>query len=179
MISIVIGDKMKNICAWCNKDLGDTEAASAPGHAVSHGICKECLDQFSKDDPDFRSYLNSFDLPILAVDREGRVLIANKKSIELLGKEIEEIENSKGGNAMECAHARLPGGCGNTYHCKTCTIRTSVMETFKTGNSIKKAPAYLDQMQGQEIKKINYLISTEMVNDVVLLRVDEVNIRAC
>jgi len=58
-------------------------------------------------------------------------------------------------------------------------IRTSVMETFKTGNSIKKAPAYLDQMQGQEIKKINYLISTEMVNDVVLLRVDEVNIRAC
>ena len=128
---------MKIICAWCEKALGDIEVAGVSEKVISHGICKECLEHFSKNDHSFRSYLNSFDLPIFAIDSEGKVLIANEESIRLLGKKVEEIENFKGGDAMECAYARLPGGCGNTYHCKTCTIRNSVMETFKTGKNAK------------------------------------------
>ncbi|MBN2104037.1 hypothetical protein JW835_08370 [bacterium] len=84
------------------------------------------------------------------------------------------IENYMGGDAMECVYARLPGGCGNTIHCKTCTIRNSVTETFNTGKSLRKVPAYLDQMQDESVKEIKFLISTEMVNDIVLLRIDEI-----
>lgn len=34
---------MKRICAWCKKELPETEDESAdPDFSVSHGMCEEC-----------------------------------------------------------------------------------------------------------------------------------------
>jgi hypothetical protein len=48
------------------------------------------------------------------------------------------------------------------------------METFETGKSLKSVPAYLNKQNGNTIQKAELLISTEKVDDVVLLRIDEI-----
>ncbi len=118
---------------WATKKTGDVS-----DDTITHSICRECREHFLTNDGDLRSYLDSFDLPIFLVNQEEKILIANEQSMKLLGKEPEEIEDSLGGDAMECAYARLPGGCGHTIHCKTCAMRNSVTETYRTGESLKK-----------------------------------------
>lgn len=69
-------------------------------------------------------------------------------------------------------HSKLPEGCGQTIHCKSCTIRNSVMDTLNTGISHTNVPAYLDKSLS---KKTKYLITTEKAGDAVLLRIDELS----
>ena len=75
---------------------------------------------------------------------------------------------------MECAYAKLPEGCGNTKHCVACTIRNNVMATFETGRSLRQVPAFLNRIERYGVHQIRFLISTERVEEVVLLRIDEV-----
>ena len=75
---------------------------------------------------------------------------------------------------FECAYATLPGGCGNTIHCDGCTIRNTVMDTFQTGKSHLKKPAYRIHGIPDKNQEIHYLISTVKVKDVVLLRIDKI-----
>jgi hypothetical protein len=74
---------------------------------------------------------------------------------------------------MECARARLPGGCGKTEHCKACAIRNTVMETHATGKAVEKREAYQLVITPRGETKMRLLISTEKINQVVLLRIDE------
>ena len=37
------GQKMKIICAWCGKDLGEKDGKGEEG--VTHGLCQECFDK--------------------------------------------------------------------------------------------------------------------------------------
>ena len=91
-----------------------------------------------------------------------------------LQKELPHIEGFKGGDVFECAYAKLPEGCGETNHCDGCSIRKTVMDTFQTGKSHLKTPAYLFHGIPDNNDEIRFLISTEKVKDVVLLRIDEV-----
>jgi hypothetical protein len=75
---------------------------------------------------------------------------------------------------MECAYSKLPEGCGNTTHCVACTIRNNVMATFETGKSLERVPAFLNRLDRDSVYKTRFLISTEKVAEVVLLRIDEV-----
>jgi hypothetical protein len=75
---------------------------------------------------------------------------------------------------LECAYARLPGGCGNTEHCKACTIRRTITTTHATGDGKVNVPAYQDIVTPGGIREVRFLISTEKVGNFVLLRIDEV-----
>ena len=101
------------------------------------------------------------------------VTSANKQAQSLLQKELPDIEGFKGGEVFECAYASLPGGCGNTVHCDGCTIRNTVMDTFQTEMCHLNKPAYLIRGIRDKIQEFQYLISTEKVKDVVLLRIDK------
>ncbi len=93
--------------------------------------------------------------------------------IRFLTKKTHEVEGQLGGDVFSCAYASLPGGCGQTIHCKSCTIRITVTDTAETGKQHERVEAYqeLHHITGDRI--IRFLISTEKVGDVVLLRIDD------
>jgi PAS domain-containing protein len=168
---------MKVICAWCHKELeADPRRASGPGQKISHGICPSCEAYFlSGKRPTLDEFLDRLAVPVLVVNAEGEILFANRLALGTLGKDLDRVQGYRGGDAMECAYARLPGGCGQTEHCKACTIRNNVMETFNTGRSLHRVPAYLNRWIGNDKIRIELLISTEKVDDTVLLSIDQVN----
>jgi hypothetical protein len=52
------------------------------------------------------------------------------------------------------------------------------MKTFQTGKCLRRVPAYLDRCSDDGSQRTVFLISTEKVNDTVLLRIDEVNLQS-
>jgi hypothetical protein len=92
----------------------------------------------------------------------------------LLQKNPEEVEGELGGDAFGCNYANLPGGCGNTVHCRTCAIRINVLETLQSGKSKIGIPAYPDfhHMTGEN--RVRFLITTERIGETVLLRINDV-----
>ena len=167
---------MKVICAWCHQELEPgPHHTGDQGTEVSHGICPSCKDYFlSGKRPTLGEFLDRLAVPVLVVDSEGEIVLANQHALGVLGKDLDSVQGYRGGDDMECAYARLPGGCGQTVHCKACTIRNSVMKTFDTGQSLHRVPAYLNRWVGNEKIRIELLISTEKVADTVLLRIDQV-----
>lgn len=149
----------------------------APDSPITHGICNDCSTKISLEmGMPTRDYLDEIPLPVLVVNDEGRVLTANRQARLALGKELDQIENNTGGIVFECAHARLPGGCGKTEHCSGCTIRRSVMETFVSGKAIVRRTVSLNRCSPDGVRESRFLVSTEKAGEVVLLRIDEVGV---
>lgn len=167
---------MRIICAWCHNELeGETQHDNDPHDEISHGICPDCHSYFlSGTKATLVSFLEKLKVPVMQVNADGRLMYANQSALRILDKDLGEITGQAGGDAMECAYARLPEGCGHTIHCKACTIRNSVMQTFETGESLTRVPATLNRWDGQATVQVRFLISTQMLSNVVLLRIDKV-----
>jgi hypothetical protein len=167
---------MKSICAWCKKDMGTVHSDSYAESIITHGICEECAHiAFAELNMDRMAiFIDRLPEPVLVVDRDVVALMANMKAKEVLGKDLPQIKGFKGGNIIECVHANEPGGCGRTTHCNGCAIRLTVEDTYKTGKSHLRVPAYADIPVEGKPKKISFLISTKKVKGVVLLRIDKV-----
>ena len=166
---------MKKLCAWWQADLGTVGSEELSDNVISHGICKNCAARlFAGHGESLQEFLDRLGPPILLVESEPRVRTANKQARDLLGKELPEIENRMGGDVIECVYAKRPGGCGSQVHCKSCTIRNTVLETFATGKSFVEVPAYPDIQQFGEVKTMRLIISTEKIGNVVLLRIDDI-----
>ena len=140
-------------------------------------MCQDCAGHFRAelDHPSLREFLDRLGVPVLLVDDDVRILVASEMARTLLGKVKEEIEGNCSGDIIECANARLPGGCGGTMHCKACVIRISVQETYVTGKSLERIPAHADIVGTDGPIRARFLISTERVGQFVLLRIDEVS----
>ncbi len=155
--------------------MGTVPSENQLKNVITHGICTECARKFfSELGTKLGTYLDSLTAPVLVVDETGTVVTANRNARALFQKELPDIEHSKGGDVFERAYAKLPEGCGNTIHCSGCTIRRTVMDTFESGQSHLKKPAYLNSGTPEDCREIDLLISTEKVRDVVLLRIDKV-----
>jgi hypothetical protein len=48
------------------------------------------------------------------------------------------------------------------------------MDAYEPGKSLLRVPAYLNRKTSGDSQKLRFLISTEKVREVVLLRIDEV-----
>jgi len=167
---------MKRICAWCKKDLGASDTSDQAGDApITHGICGDCARRtLSFKAKPLRNFLDQFSKPVLLINAEGRILTGNSMGFTLLQKKPEEVEGELGGDAFGCSYADLPGGCGNTVHCRTCAIRINLMETLRSGKSKIRIPAYPDLHHVTGETRIRFLITTERVGETVLLRIDDV-----
>jgi hypothetical protein len=147
--------------------------AGNSNNQITHGICKSCKEYFfSKKDNTIDQLLNKLDAPVLVVNDAGDVLLANTQALHMLGKDLTMVKDLRIGTVMECAWARLPEGCGHTVHCVACTIRSNINTTFSTGKSLRRVPAVLHRSNGK-IHQADFLISTEKVDDMVLLRIDD------
>jgi transcriptional regulator with PAS, ATPase and Fis domain len=166
---------MKVVCAWCRKELQQIDSLGAEQNTITHGICEDCRDNLLFQlGVELQKFLDSLAVPIVVVDRQGTIVTGNGEARTLLRKPLSAMNGYKGGEVFECAYARLPEGCGNTTHCSGCTIRRNVMHTFETGKSSLKVPATLDKDALDGPEKMDLLISTERLTDLVLLRIDRI-----
>jgi len=165
---------MKRICAWCSKEILPESVMEEEG--VTHGICESCRDYFfsPQGPPTFSGFLDMLSVPVVVVDEEVKVVAANEKARQFLGKSAGEITGKNLGDAIECSYARLPEGCGRSVHCRSCAVRMAVLDTFLTGESHYDVPAYDDLSFYKKDRSIKFLISTEKSGDYVYLRIHEV-----
>lgn len=171
--------KVRRICAWCKKDLGEdleSSAVSDGGEYLTHGICDQCVFHVSASSGiNISKYLERHYIPIILVDPEGKIKTGNAKARELLNKDFDQISGLPGGNVFECEYAYLPGGCGKTEHCSACSIRNVVMKSFETGLPLKHQEVYLSQkLSDDSTQELKFIVSTEKVSDTVLLIIESV-----
>jgi PAS domain-containing protein len=161
---------VKVVCSYCESDLG--EKAPFEDRRISHGMCADCHAHFRRQwkGLSLGEYLDAFSCPVVVVDGDARTIAANGPMSDLLGRSTEEVFGLRGGEAMECAHARKPGGCGGTVHCRTCAIRNSVTRTLETGEPCVRVPATLARESGA----LRLLVSTHKRGSVVQVLVEEV-----
>lgn len=170
---------MKTICAWCNKEISGDDGQ--PDGMISHGICTECQDYFFPPGGprSFTDFLDLLPVPVLVVDDDAKLIGANKRAAGLLGKDAARIKGKQFGEAIECPYAKLPGGCGQTMHCRSCTVRLTVHDTYTTGLGHYDVPAYQDICFAREVKTVCYLISTEKSGEFVFLNIHDVKDKKC
>jgi PAS domain-containing protein len=160
-------------CTWCNNEIPPEQAGSASENRVTRGICAACREHFAfQMGVPLQSYLDSLPVPIFVVDGQGVVQNANRTGYTYLQKKPEQVMKKLGGVVFECAYARLPEGCGRTVHCTGCAIRRSVAQTYETGQRLVGVPALMHCGRAGEEQDIAMRISTEMLGDIVLLRLD-------
>jgi signal transduction histidine kinase len=84
-------------------------------------------------------------LAVIVVNKDRRILLANK-SAEIISKKTEkELINLKGGEALGCAYSSLhPDGCGFSDMCEFCQIKNAVVDSFKNKISIQLEDAFLN-----------------------------------
>jgi PAS domain-containing protein len=165
---------MKRVCAWCGKELSGPQYDSQV-NSVTHGICPSCLESVERNHRgSLRDVLGRFEAPVLCIDGGGEIVAANEAACRLLQKDIAEVEGYLCGRFMECRWARLPQGCGKTEHCVGCAIRLAITTTLETGEDTVGQRSYVDRTRPDgTAERTRLLLSTERVNDLVLLRIDE------
>jgi len=165
---------VKEVCAYCGEVLVESEADGESGGDITPTICFGCLrDIFRQPTGEpLHRFLKRLNAPVVVVSGAARILTANVPVLNMLGKKLKDIEGLPGGDVFECAFAKLPGGCGKTVHCSGCTIRRLVAETFATGKSFTRVPAYLTPGEPEAPGRIDLTVSTQKVEGVVLLRID-------
>jgi hypothetical protein len=159
-------------CVWCKREWDDFDAAPA----ITGAACEECRAELLQP-PTAQSladYLDRLAVPVLVLADDVRVIGANAVARSVLGKDAATLTGCLPGDVIECAYAKLPGGCGNTEHCKACTIRQLVTGSHLTGASHRFVPAYQDIHLPGGVREMRYLVSTETAGPFVLLRIDEV-----
>ena len=166
---------MKKECAWCGENLAENNNTTDKKSPVTHGICKSCAKKLiTQPSESLHQFLDRLGIPVLLCDDKNDIFAANSLAADILGKKLTDIETNRIGDVLECTHARTPEGCGETVHCKSCTIRIAVLDTFGTGKGLSKIKAYPDTQYDEEKRNLCFEISTEKVGEFVLLKIDDI-----
>lgn len=168
-------EKMIKMCAWCDSGLETSFAEDHQGDIITHGICVPCQEKIlGPDKVEWLEFLDRLSVPVVVIDAAGMVETANSGARKILQKELPSIVGLEGGVVFDCIYSVLPEGCGKTVHCSGCTIRNTVMDTFQSGTSHVAVEAPLVSGTPDNEQEVSFLISTEKVKGVVLLRIDSV-----
>jgi len=162
------------MCSYCRAELGSIAEPDQPEERISHGICRNCLDQcMAGMGQSLDEFLDSLQVPVFVVDDDARMVTANKLGRRAISKNLGQITGVLSGEVFGCPHSNLPGGCGKTLHCQSCTIRNTVTRTFENGEPCIRVQACqdLDTIAGP--RRVRFVISTEKAGSVVLLRMDD------
>jgi PAS domain-containing protein len=162
---------VKVICSYCRKIIDEKEPIN--DDSVTHGICRECYDYYEEQINGLLldKFLDRFEVPLFVVDKNVRIVAANKMFEKMTGRSHRDVFGLLGGEVMECAYARLPEGCGQTVHCLACSIRNMVMAEMESGEPQMKVPVKLRR----ESKEIGMVISTEKIGSFVRIIIENVN----
>jgi hypothetical protein len=164
---------MLSLCAWCGTEIGNT---GPDPDMVSHGICTKCkLNLEFQYGLKLEMFLDTLAARILVVDGDCNIQMANSQALRMLDKTPKQVRRLKTGIVLECAYARLPGGCGKTVHCAGCTIWNTIMGTLKTGDSVNRCRVNLHKTGIDNITGTDLHISTMKSGNFVLLKIVEIS----
>ncbi len=165
---------IRHLCANCQVELRPAEQLDDKQEQISHGLCPACMAKvMSRLGQSLKEYLNEFSEPVLVLDKYSLVITTNNAGERVLGKNVPELTGYLGGDVLGCLHAKEPGGCGATLHCLSCVIRNTVKDTYQTGCEHQNVPACMDIDTISGPRKKSYNISTEKVDDLVLLKLEK------
>ena len=165
---------MKLVCAWCNIHMGQKHSDIHPEDAITHGICDECmLKLYKKKQIDFIPFLNTISAPVVLIDENNTYIAANDKALVKLGKEHSSFQSKRTGDIFSCQNAHLAGGCGHTKKCGGCQMLNLITETYEGKHSFSHVPVNLIQKDNNSTQEINLKITTENINGMVLMRIDD------
>lgn len=168
---------MRSVCAWCGVVLRPSGHAAGASEPITHGICRPCAEAMLADmTAPVDTSLDRLPAPILVVDSDVTIVGANHQALDALAKPLEEVAGRRGGDAIACQSSHLPGGCGRQVCCRSCAIRRTVTDTHSTGVARRAVPAYADVETPAGPRRMDLLISTEKLGDLVLLRIDELGL---
>jgi hypothetical protein len=166
-------DTIRRVCAWCGGEMGQVAGRAPHRYPVTHGICDACSHILSnfKDVP-LDQLIGRLDGPVMVVHEiSGEVVAANAGAAAVFGQAAEDMIGLRGGVVVECIHSTESGGCGNTVHCSGCSIRRLVNDTTLSGDGVERTATYQYRVTSQGIRMQHYLISTEKIRDLILLRI--------
>ncbi len=168
---------VKRICAWCGAELGTITSEDIGQTPITHGICPSCAEKvLAFERRSLNEFLETLEGAVIMVDDDGVVLDANSLARKVVKKDQEAVRGKRAGDIIECQYSRSPGGCGSTEHCQTgCVIRRAFNHTFSTGEGVERRPASQTLFTPLGVKETQFVISTEKLGDVVMLRIDEVD----
>jgi hypothetical protein len=154
--------------------MGETHSELHDINAISHGICNSCLTSlFNDKNIDFIPFLNSLSAPVVLIDENNTYLSANDSALSLLNKDHIELKNKRTGDIFTCENAKLTGGCGHTEKCGGCQMLQLVNDTYDGRDNFNNIPVKLMRKQDAVREELNLHISTEKVNGLVLMRIDQ------
>jgi len=165
---------MRQICIWCDTEFSTTPEHSS-GFVVTGGICSSCTRKFSlsNDISTCREFIDTIDAPILVMQPEPRqVYTANKKALELFGKELSQMEGHRGGQVFDCLQSFTEAGCGKDINCEECKIKAAIVDTFNSGDSFQGVASPLEVKKNEKTTTYLLQISTEKTGDLALVRID-------
>ncbi|HEY6838327.1 MAG TPA: PAS domain-containing protein [Geobacteraceae bacterium] len=161
---------MTSICAWCKNELTQEEGETSV--LPFFGMCGNCREMFfpRTGAPKFRRALDRLDVPVLAMDDDTKIVIANDAACHLFGKEREEIERKRSGDLFACTNTWLPGGCGKAPGCTNCGLREVVKDTYTTGKGHESVHATVTCGSPGRSHKLELLLSTMKAGELVVVK---------
>ena len=161
------------ICAWCNKEL--EVADHSDPLVITHGICPDCIIFIKSKKVSMRDFVNSFREPIIVVDWDVKAETANDAYLKFAGIGLSQITGKFGGELLECEYSFTAEGCGKSVCCSGCMTRKAITYTYQTGESLKNVESFHHVKNADgTIRRITLFISTEKLNDCVLVRMDKI-----
>jgi len=82
---------------------------------------------------DIEPVIDNLPSAIMVMDRDRRVLLANRIAAAFAQKSKEAFWGLRGGEAFGCVNSgKSPEGCGAAPECEICAIREAIAETFES-----------------------------------------------
>jgi len=166
---------MKKFCFHCRKDLEETAEGGGGPNLFSEGLCENCAEKILYEDlgEPLIDFLDRQGAAVLVINSDTIVLTANQKACKLLHKNRSDFKEKNPGDVIECIYSKLKNGCGKEVHCKSCTIRNAIQETFETGKRLERIQAYPDIQVESGTRDMCIEITTEKSGEIVFLQIDD------
>ncbi len=117
--------------------------------------------KIQQSETELSAIYNYTPIAILLLDSERRIRKINKFALKFTDRREEEVFGIHGGEALRCVYSiKDPQGCGFSEHCQECTIRNTVLDTFKNKIPHINVEATLFLLPGGDIDKVHLLFST-------------------
>jgi hypothetical protein len=162
---------MKIICSNCRKGLGEGEPIA--DYQLGHDICLECSEYFQKKwhGMVLSNYLDSFDVPMMVISDDVRVMAYNQAYFKAFCAGKEKPKGLLGGEFLGCVNSHLPEGCGKSSLCPDCGIRRAIVETLKSNRPQERVPVVLKTIVKGKLTEMKLEISTAKVGQTVQVTV--------
>ncbi len=143
---------------------------------------KRAEDILQESESELRAIYENAPIIMLLVDGERRVVKMNAEALLKAGLSMDEVIGFRGGEALRCVHALdNPNGCGFGPVCETCVIRSSVLRTFQSGETLRHKEALIPHNHEDGPVDIYFLVSTSRLNvsgkDFVLVCLEDITKR--